>query len=80
MTLFIKVFIYLFQTYLNVGYYLYKFKKAKTIILKKLSKPDYLKVKVYRLITLLYILNKILKIVIIKIFNNYIEEYGFLLN
>ena len=53
---------------------------AETIILKKLSKPDYLKVKVYRFIALLYILNKVLKIIIIKIFNDYIEEYNLLLN
>ena len=56
------------------------FKKVKTIILKKLSKLDYLKIKINRPITLLYILNKILKIIIIKILNNYIKEYSFFLN
>ena len=50
------------------------------IILKKLSKPDYLKVKIYRFIALLYILNKVLKIVITKILSDYTEEYGFLLD
>ena len=34
----------------------------------------------YWLIALLYILNKVLKIVITKILNNYIEEYGLFLN
>ena len=68
--LFIGVFIYLFQIYLNIDYYPCKFKKAKIIILKKPLEPDYLKVKVYRLIALLYILNKVLKIVITKILNN----------
>ena len=78
--LFIGIFIYLFLIYLDVNYYPRKFKKAKTIILKKPLKPDYLKIKVYRFIALLYILSKILKIVIIKILSHYIEEYGLFLN
>ena len=43
-----KVFTYLFQIYFDVGYYLYKFKEAKTIIFKKLAKPDYSKIKFYK--------------------------------
>ena len=75
-----KVFTYLFQVYLDVGYYLRKFKEAKTIILKKLTKPDYSEVKFYRPIILLYTLGKALKIVIAKILSDYIESYGLLPN
>ena len=75
-----KVFTYLFQVYLDVGYYLRKFKKAKTIILKKPAKPDYSEVKSYRPIILLYTLGKALEIVITKILSDYIESYGLFFN
>ena len=75
-----KIFTYLFQIYLDVGYYLRKFKEAKTIILKKLAKPDYSEVKFYRLIILLYTLGKALEIVIAKILSDYIKNYGLLPN
>ena len=70
-----KVFTYLFQIYFDIGYYLRKFKKTKIIILKKLAKPDYSEIKSYRLIIFFYTLKKALKIVIIKIFSDYIESY-----
>ena len=75
-----KVFTYLFQIYLDVGYYLRKFKEAKTIIFKKLAKPDYSEVKSYRLIIFLYTLGKALEIVVTKILNDYIESHGLLPN
>ena len=55
-------------------------KEAKTIILKKLVKPDYSEIKFYRLIIFLYTLRKALKIVIIKILSDYIKSYGLLPN
>ena len=75
-----KIFIYLFQIYLDIGYYLRKFKEAKTIIFKKLAKPDYSEIKSYKLIILLYTLGKALKIVITKILSDYIKSYGLLPN
>ena len=75
-----KVFTYLFEIYLDIGYYLRKFKETKIIILKKLVKPDYFKVKFYRLIILLYTLRKALKIVITKILSDYIKSHGLLPN
>ena len=75
-----KVFTYLFQIYLDVGYYLRKFKEAKTIIFKKLAKPDYSEVKFYRLIVLFCTLGKALKTVITKIFSDYIKSHGLLPN
>ena len=75
-----KVFTYLFQVYLDVGYYLRKFKKAKTIILKKLAKPDYSEIKSYRPITLFYTLGKALEIIVTKILSDYIKSYGLLPN
>ena len=50
------------------------------IILKKPLKLDYSEVKVYRPIALLYTLGKTLEIIIIKILNDYTEEYSFFLN
>ena len=44
---FAGVFTHLFQACLDVGYHPHKFKEAKTIILKKPSKPDYSEVKAY---------------------------------
>ena len=75
-----KVFIYLFQVYLDVGYYLRKFKEAKTIILKKPAKPDYSEIKSYRPIILLYTLRKALEIVVAKILSDYIKSHGLLPN
>ena len=75
-----KVFTYLFQVCLDIGYYLRKFKKAKTIILKKPAKPDYSEVKSYRPIVLLCTLGKALETVITKILSDYIESHGLLPN
>ena len=66
--------------YFDVGYHLRKFKEAKTIIFKKLAKPDYSEVKSYRPITLLYTLGKALEIVVTKILSDYIKSYGLLPN
>ena len=72
-----KVFTYLFQACLDIGYYPRRFKKAKTIILKKPAKPDYSEVKAYRPIVLFYTLGKALKTVIVKILSDYAEDHGF---
>ena len=50
------------------------------IIFKKLVKPDYSEVKFYKLIIFFYILKKILKIIITKIFSDYIKSYKLLPN
>jgi len=42
------------------------FKKTITIILRKLEKKDYLKLLSFRFIILLNILNKMLKLIILK--------------
>jgi len=49
------------------------------VILKKLVKKDYSELKLYRLITLLDILRKALKIVILRKFSDLIEKYYLLL-
>jgi len=64
--------------YLRVKYYLIEFKKANIIILKKLKKEDYLKLKLYSLITLLNTLKKVLEVVIIKKLGNFIKKYKLL--
>jgi len=64
--------------YLRVKYYLIEFKKANIIILKKLKKEDYLKLKLYYLITLLNTLKKVLEVVIIKKLGNFIKKYKLL--
>ena len=48
---------------------------ANIIILRKPAKKNYLKIKVYRLIALLNILNKALEIIIGKKFNKITEGY-----
>ncbi len=55
-----------------------KFKKANIIILKKLKKEDYLKLKLYYLFTLFNTLRKVLKVVIIKKLSNLIKKYKLL--
>ncbi len=62
----LKELIYLFNIYFSLKYYLREFKKINIIILKKLKKEDYIIFKVYYLIILLSILNKTLKLIIIK--------------
>ncbi len=48
-------------------------------MLRKLKKNNYFKSKLYKLITLLNILRKILKIVITRRLNNYIKDNNLLL-
>ena len=73
-----KVFTYLFQACLDVGYHPRKFKEAKTIILKKPAKPDYSEVKAYRPIALLCTLGKALETVVVKILSDCAEDHGLL--
>ena len=70
--------IYLFRAYITQKYHFYFFRQANIIILRKSDKDDYLKLKIYRLIVLLDILNKILKLIIIKKFNNIAERNNML--
>ncbi len=62
----------------NIEYHLKHFKEANTIILKKLDKKDYSEPKLYRFIILLDTLGKALKTVILKRFNNIVEEHKML--
>jgi hypothetical protein len=55
----------IFQACLNQGYYLEHFRKACTVVLHKLEKPDYTDPSAYRLITLLNTLEKALESIVI---------------
>ena len=59
-----------------LSYYLLKFKRVKTVVLYKFNKKNYTILKIYKLITLLNILKKVLEklvtlrlIIIIKKYN-----------
>jgi len=58
---------HLFNAYLKQGIYPRIYKKTKTIVLKKLEKKvgDYIKAEVYRPITFLNTINKILKTILV---------------
>ncbi|KAK1993401.1 hypothetical protein LX36DRAFT_586437, partial [Colletotrichum falcatum] len=56
------------------------FKKSTIVVLKKLSKNNYIVPKVYRLIALLNIVNKIIDTIIVKRLSYLIEIYRLLLN
>ena len=57
-----------------------QFKKAQTIVLHKSKKSDYIDSKMYRLIALLDIINKILKSIMIKRLNDITETHHMLSN
>ncbi len=63
---------------MEVGYHPREFRKANTIILRKLKKEDYLELKSYRLITLLSILRKALETVIARRLSNCAEDNSLL--
>jgi hypothetical protein len=54
----------LFDAYYRLSIYFTTFKRAITVLLRKLKKEDYLNSKAYRLIAFLNILKKVLKAVI----------------
>ncbi|KAI3528548.1 zinc knuckle, partial [Colletotrichum filicis] len=55
------------------------FKKSTIIVLKKLSKDNYIVPKVYRLIALLNIVSKIINIIIVRRLSYFIKIYKLLL-
>jgi hypothetical protein len=55
----------IFQACLNQGYYLEHFRKAYTVVLRKLGKLDYIDPLAYRLITLLNTLEKALESIVV---------------
>ena len=57
---------YLFNVYVKLGYYSKIFKRANTVVLRKLKKNDYTNLKAYRLIVLLNTIKKALKLVVVK--------------
>ena len=61
-----KKLILIFQICINVEYHSKSFREAKTIVLKKIKKSDYIFFKVYRSIALLNTMNKILKSIMIN--------------
>ncbi len=71
--------VYLFQAYIEAGYYPTQFKEANTVILKKLAKKDYLEPKSYRLIILLNTLGKALETVVLRKLSDLAEKYYLLL-
>jgi hypothetical protein len=70
----------LFNAYYRLSIYLTAFKRAITVLLRKLKKEDYLNPKVYRLIALFNILEKVLKAVIAERIRFAAETYTLLSN
>jgi hypothetical protein len=70
----------LFDACYRLSIYLTTFKRAITVLLRKLKKEDYLDPKVYRLIALFNILEKVLKAVIAERIRFAAETYTLLPN
>jgi hypothetical protein len=68
----------LFRTSVETGQLPTQWKIAKIIPLKKPGKPSYRIAKAWRLISLLYTLGKILKVVITERISHVAETYGLL--
>jgi hypothetical protein len=62
--------IHLFRACVKLNYHSLCFKIAHIIVFKKLNKKNYSNIKMYKLITLLNTLNKILKSIITRRINN----------
>jgi len=76
----ISVLTSLFNACMIHKYHLKQFKKTQTIVLCKSKKSNYIDSKTYRLIALLNIMNKALKLIMIKRLNDIIEIHHMLLN
>jgi hypothetical protein len=70
----------LFNAYYRLNIYLTAFKRAITVLLRKLKKEDYSDSKVYRLIALLNILRKALEAVVAERIRFAAETYTLLPN
>jgi hypothetical protein len=76
----LTLFIRLFDVCYKLNIYFTAFKRAITILLRKLKKEDYLNFKIYRLIALFNTLKKVLKAVITERIRFVAEIYTLLLN
>jgi len=76
----ISVLMSIFNTCIIHKYHLKQFKKTQTIMLCKLKKSNYINLKTYQLITLLDIISKALKSIMIKRLNDITETHHMLLN
>ncbi len=74
------ILINLFNAYVTHKYHSKQFKKAQTIVLRKLKKSNYIDLKTYWLIALLNIMNKILKLIMIKRLSDVTETHHMLSN
>lgn len=70
----------LFERYFRENIQSTQFKSATTIVLRKFGKKNYFNTKIYRLIALLNILNKILKSIVSKYLHYIIEIYNIISN
>jgi len=70
----------LFERYFRENIQSTQFKSATTIVLRKFGKKNYFNTKIYRLIALLNILNKILKLIVSKHLHYIIEIYNIISN
>ncbi len=70
----------LFERYFRENIQSTQFKSATTIVLRKFGKKNYFNTKIYRLIALLNILNKILKSIVSKHLHYIIEIYNIISN
>jgi hypothetical protein len=68
----------LFNAYYRLSIYFTVFKRAITVLLRKLKKEDYLNFKIYRLIVLLNTLGKVLKAVVAERIRFAAETYALL--
>jgi hypothetical protein len=68
----------LFNAYYRLSIYFTVFKRAITVLLRKLKKEDYLNFKIYRLIALLNTLGKVLKAVVAERIRFAAETYALL--
>ena len=75
-----SILISLFNACVIHKYHLKQFKKAQTIVLRKSKKSDYIDLKMYWLIALLDIMNKILESIMIKRLSDIIETHHMLSN
>jgi predicted methyltransferase len=70
----------LFNACVTLEYHLKQFKKTQIIVLRKLKKSNYINSKAYQLITLLDIINKVLKSIMTKRLSNIVKTHCMLLN
>jgi len=75
-----SILISLFNACVIHKYHSKQFKKTQTIVLCKSKKSDYIDLKTYQFITLLDIMNKTLKSIMIKRLSNITETHFMLSN